>query len=284
MKVNNSVRSVGYFGARLLELYTQKRISRAAAELAFFLILSIFPLLIVLHAMLAQFMPGLSLTLDEFANIIPSVALEVLGDYLEYVGSHNSNAMLTAGIIGLFTASAAAFRSIHNIMSDIFGHPRFHGVSGLIFSFVFSVLFLMTIYFSILVLVSGGWIMNFIAGVLPALRAVRLWQSLKYPLMLVLSVLMIWGLYRLTTPSDVVMPTFFGALLSAVLLVVTSLIFSQFISMSSRYPLVYGSLASIVILMLWMYICGIILIMGNAVNSLLMENRGTAGPLPENKQ
>ena len=36
--------------------------------------------------------------------------------------------------------------------------------------------------------------------------------------------------------------------------------------MSSRYSLVYGSLASVIILMLWLYLCGNIVNLGNVLN------------------
>ncbi|MEA4954313.1 MAG: YhjD/YihY/BrkB family envelope integrity protein, partial [Pseudoflavonifractor sp.] len=45
-----------------------------------------------------------------------------------------------------------------------------------------------------------------------------------------------------------------------------SVLFSWFIGLSSRYSLVYGSLASVIILMVWLYLCGNILILGNCVN------------------
>ena len=45
--------------------------------------------------------------------------------------------------------------------------------------------------------------------------------------------------------------------------------FSEMVSFSVRYSLVYGSLASVIILMLWLYFFGNILIMGNTVNYLL---------------
>ena len=48
---------------------------------------------------------------------------------------------------------------------------------------------------------------------------------------------------------------------------------SAMVSMSVRYSLVYGSLASLVILMLWLYVFGNILIMGNALNFLIGERR-----------
>lgn len=36
--------------------------------------------------------------------------------------------------------------------------------------------------------------------------------------------------------------------------------------MSSRYSLIYGSLASVIILLVWLYLCGNILILGNVFN------------------
>ena len=44
---------------------------------------------------------------------------------------------------------------------------------------------------------------------------------------------------------------------------------SRAIDFSARYSLVYGSLASMVILMVWLYFCGNILIMGSVLNVLL---------------
>ena len=44
-----------------------------------------------------------------------------------------------------------------------------------------------------------------------------------------------------------------------------SAVFSWFIGMSSRYALVYGSLASLVILLVWLYLCGNILLLGAVV-------------------
>ena len=40
----------------------------------------------------------------------------------------------------------------------------------------------------------------------------------------------------------------------------------MFISLSTRYSTVYGSLASVIILMLWLYLCGNIVNLGNVLN------------------
>ena len=51
------------------------------------------------------------------------------------------------------------------------------------------------------------------------------------------------------------------------------MIFSALMSNSARYSLVYGSLASVIIMLVWLYLCGNILIMGNVVNYVLFSRR-----------
>ncbi len=265
-------RVVGY-SKELFEIYVNKRVSRSAAELSYFLTLSIFPTLICVHAMLIKFLPGISLTLDELKGIIPTETLDIISDYLQYVSVHNSKTLLTAGILGMATTSAAAFRSIHSVMGDIQGVSRFRGVFALLFSFVFSLVFMAAIYFGIIVMVTGDWLIGFIGRVFPMLAGLAIWNVLKFPLMLVIFVLIIYGLYRITAPANIRSTYFQGAVTAAIILVLVSVLFSWFISMSTRYPLIYGSLASIIIFMLWIYICGQILIMGNALNVVLRRHK-----------
>lgn len=270
--VRKAEQLVGYI-RELIEIYVNNRVSRSAAELSYFLTLSIFPTLICVHAMLIKFLPGISLTVDELKGIIPSETLDIISDYLQYVSVHNSKTLLTAGILGMATTSAAAFRSIHSIMGDIQGKSRFRGIFALLFSFVFSLVFMAAIYFGIIVMVTGDWLIGFIGQLFPMLAGLALWNILKFPLMLVIFVFIIYGLYRITAPANTRGNFFQGAVSAAIILVLVSVLFSWFISMSTRYPLIYGSLASIIIFMLWIYICGQILIMGNALNVVLRRHR-----------
>ncbi len=80
--------------------------------------------------------------------------------------------------------------------------------------------------------------------------------------------LLVLAVYRLGTPKREfqLRPMLVGALLCSGALVVASGAFSWFIGMSSRYSLLYGSLASIIILLLWLYLCGTILLLGAVFN------------------
>lgn len=268
----------------LAEIYVRNHVPRSAAELAYFLMLSVFPTLICVQALTARFLPGISLSLEELNGIFPSDTLQIITDYLWYINTHQSNALLTAGVLGMATSSAAAFRSIHSIMGDIQGVSRFKGLFALIFSFAFSLVFLAAIYFAIIVMVTGDWLINRITGMWPVLSQLAIWNSLRFPLMLVIFTLIIYGLYRITAPSNVRSHFFPGASTAAVAIVLVSALFSSFIGMSTRYPLIYGSLASIIIFMLWLHVCGQILIMGNALNVVLRRHRPEAAEREEAKE
>lgn len=273
MKMVRKTENIVVYIRELIEIYVTNHVPRSAAELSYFLTLSIFPTLICVHAMIVKFLPGISLTLDELKGIVPTETLDVISDYLSYVAVHNSKALLTAGILGMATTSAAAFRSIHRIMGDIQGVSRFRGIFALLFSFVFSLIFMAAIYFAIIVMVTGDWLIRLIGNIIPIFAELAVWNTLKFPVMLVIFVLIIYGLYRITAPANTRGTFFPGAVSAAVILVLVSVLFSWFISMSTKYPLIYGSLASIIIFMLWIYICGQILIMGNALNVVLRRHK-----------
>ena len=57
-----------------------------------------------------------------------------------------------------------------------------------------------------------------------------------------------------------------GALAGTLGIVLMSWIFSVFIAASVRYPLVYGSLASLILLMFWLFLCCQVIYLGAAVN------------------
>lgn len=261
------------FISEMVDIYVNKRIPRSAAELSYFITLSIFPTLICVHAMLMNLLPGIELPMDELSRLVPTGTITIIEDYIKYVSAHNNQTLLTAGIIGMATTSAAAFRSIHSTMGDIQGKSRFRGIFALLFSFLFSLIFLAVIYFSAIVMITGDWLIRAITNLFPLLSGLELWSIIKFPLLFVIFIFMIYALYRITAPKELKGDFLFGAFMAAAVLLLVSVVFSWFISMSSRYPLVYGSLASIIIFMLWMYTCGQILYMGNALNVVIRHRR-----------
>ena len=115
-----------------------------------------------------------------------------------------------------------------------------------------------------------------LAELIPLRLLSQLWGWLRYLLLFFCVLLLVLAVYRMGTPpplrreKKVLRLT---ALLSAGALVACSVLFSWFIGMSSRYSLVYGSLASLIILLVWLYFCGNILLVGAVAGRVWFHRR-----------
>ncbi len=259
----------------LAQTYARKRISRSAASLSYFLTLSVFPMLICVYVLMGKYFPDTGVMLDFLRDFLPDETLDAIRDYLVYIGTRNHQSMLAAGLIGMATTSAATFRAVHNIMADLRGKPRYTGLLSLLISFLFSFVFLAAVYFAAIVMITGNWFITMLNSHLSYLDISESWNWVRFLLLFGILLAIIYGLYKLTAPiGEEAVVIFPGALTAAVAMVGVSIIFSMFIGLSVRYPLIYGSLASVIILMLWFYFSALVVIMGNAINVLLERRRG----------
>ena len=257
----------------IVDLYFSKRVSRSAAELAYFLILSFFPALICINAVIGTLNLDVVSLLEEAAVIIPEAALAVLTEYVRYITTNQSHALLVGGIIMMLFSASAAMRSLMNVMDDIYERRAYSGLWQIVASVVFSVLFLLTIYLSLVVVLTGNWFFHLLEEFihrLPRLAHVTrpgVWQWLRFLIWFCLVMAVVWRVSRATAPRGRPRPPILtGAFLASGALVLASVLFSYFIGLSSRYSLIYGSLGSVVILLVWLYLCGNIIILGSCFN------------------
>lgn len=257
------------FVFELVELYFSKRIARSAAALAYFLILTFFPVLICINAFIGLLHLDVNMVMLAAEPFLPVESLGVLGDYLRYINENQSTGLLIAGLgVTIFSASSA-FRTLMSTMDELYDRTSYTGVWQMVASFVFSALLLVTIYLSIVVLLTGEWLFSLLVRFLN-LDAASLpwdWQWIRFFLLFALVLLFVLVVYRMSAPRGQPRPPILtGGILAAITLVGASILFSWFIGLSSRYSLVYGSLASVIILLAWLYLCGNILMLGNVFN------------------
>ena len=201
--VNKSISFVKEFA----RLYTGKHITRSSAALSYYLTMTIFPLIICLYTMLGNSYSKAMRVLSFAEKFMAAGTASSIEDFLLYVASNNSNAMMVAGLTVLVTSASSACRSLQATIGDMQGGQRFQGL------FV-----------------------------------------------------IIWGVSEISKRSSDNYHTFGGAILSTVASVVVCVVFSIFISASAKYPLVYGSLASVILLMFWLYTCCLMIYCGAVFN------------------
>ena len=251
----------------MVEIYLRRNVARSAAALSYYLTISVFPFLICVSAILGNMHVAEPDIVAFLSEIVPTEAFSIIIDFLNYVGRNRTELMIAIGVAAMVTSSSAAFRSFTGIMGEIQGEMRYSGVLRGVLSFILSIVFLAVVYISGFVIVSGEWLIQEFEARFGFGDLLALWKWVRFVLLFLFLFGIIFGVYILTAPKGTKMifrlP---GAFAASIVLVAASAIYSKLISASLRYALLYGSLASFIILMIWLYTCGIILIMANVFN------------------
>ena len=260
---------------RVIYYYNSKQIPLASAALCYYMMMSFFPLIICLYTLLGNNYARAGAILSFAENMLSADTVRALRTFLNYVAVNHSQAMFVAGIAVLLTTASAGMRSIQVTLGRMQGGRRFPGIKGFLASLVFAVAFLITTWFGILVMFTSRDLLSILNERLPFIDISAGWQTIKYLLLGGMLFLVLWGIFSVSRTRESSFPTWPGALLGALAMLAVSFLFSIFIAASARYPLVYGSLTSIILLMLWMFFSCQAMYVGAAFNIALRDLRGT---------
>ena len=270
------------FALDTAELFMKVGGSRSAAALSYFLILTLFPLLVCVNYLIGLFHLDLENLLRSLDQLLPPGTPAVIGEYLRYVADSQSPALLLASLFTILVSASAGMRTLLAAMDELHEVAHVNPLARMAFSVALSALFLLTIYLSVVVLFTGEWFFRLLeenlprntAQLLPLDVLEELWPRFRYVLLFCFVLLLVLLVYRAGAPRGSIRPAvvLLSSLLAALVISAASVIFSWFIGMSSRYDLVYGSLASLIILLVWLYLCGNLLLLG-AVTGRVLEDR-----------
>lgn len=254
----------------MADIFLTRRVTRSAAEIAYYMVMALFPVIICMYDLLALILrdPTAVLRIVE-TLVLPRETQALVSEFLIYVSGNTSQVMFIAALFVMITSASAAFRAMAAIVSEIHGDKRFGIVSSTVVSVVFSVAFLLVLYLCVLLMLTGKHFLLWLDALMPRVSIIWSWTWVRFLVLFAILLMMILILYRLTTPrrtSHRVLP---GALFSAVGIVVMSILLSWLIGNSAKYSLVYGSLASVVILLFWFHVFGLLLILDVVLNHAL---------------
>jgi len=262
----------------IIKVLFSKPIARSAAALSYYLTLSIFPFLICASVIIGSLNIQDTDAFALLSGAVPEAAFTTISGYLENISGSGSGLVFVIGLTAMLTSSSAAFRSFTSIMGEIQGKMRFSGIWGWVISFIFSIMLLAAIYGSAIIILSGEWLMQLIGVHFASLEVTAIWNWIRFVILFLLLFTVIYSVYIISAPKYATrMSRFPGALTASVVLVATSMLYSQLITASIRYQILYGSLASFVILMVWLYTCSIIIIVANVLNILISKQKEVKG-------
>lgn len=260
------------------ETYFSKEIPRAAAGLAYFLLLTLFPMFLCINAFLGVLQLDSTVILSLMSGLFPQTSLEIIETYLSYISGNQSGGLLFAGLLMVITTASAAFRSMMRAMEDIYERPRRKGVHGFVVSILFPLVLLVTIYLAIVMILMGDWVLTWLSVHVNLGFFIFFWKNLRFLILFLVFFLFVMMISRVSVSRDAPKaPIVVASMISSCALVASSVLFSWFISLSTRYSLVYGSLVSVVVMMVWLYLCSNILLAGNIIAKIWYDRKGRKG-------
>ena len=125
----------------MADTFLARRVTRSAAELAYCMVMALFPAIICMYDLLALILrdPTAVLRIVE-TLVLPRETQALVSEFLTYVSGNTSEVMFFAALFVMITSASAAFRAMAAIVGEIHGGKRFGIVRSTIVSVAFSAL------------------------------------------------------------------------------------------------------------------------------------------------
>jgi membrane protein len=260
---------------RTLTEFKEDKLNHWAAALTYYAVLSLFPALIVLVSLAGIVASPQTVTTfltDTIAAIGPDSAVETFKGPIESVTSSSGTAgiMAIVGVVSaLWSASGyvGAFTEASNTIYEVEeGRPVWKKKPlQLLITFVC----IMLVAVTALALVLTGPLAKAVGDAIGlGDTAVTLWQYGKWPVLLGLVVLILHILYFASPNAKVgVKWVSGGTIITLVIWLVASALFALYVSMFGSYNKTYGSLAGVVVFLLWLWITNMAVLFGVEFNA-----------------
>ena len=276
-----TTKSWHYLLRRTLREFVRDECPDLAAGLTYFGVLAVLPALIALVSTLGvvgQRSASVSTILDVAERVVPTAGLDLIRPVLERL-TQSSGATLglvlgiaaglwfVAGYVGAFG------RAMNRIYGISEGRPIWKLQPQML---LVTVLFGLLCFFAVLLLVISGPLARAVGSVLGlGSTAVLIWNISKWPVLAGIVLVVVALLYYIT--PNVRQPRFRwlspGALLAIITWLTGSALFGLYVANFSSYDAVYGSLAGVIVFLVWLWVSNAALLLGAELDAEIERAR-----------
>ncbi|MBT2368114.1 YihY/virulence factor BrkB family protein [Streptomyces sp. ISL-10] len=283
-------RSWGAVLKRTLKEFKEDNLTDWAAALTYYGVLAIFPALLALISILGLLGSStIKPLIDNLGSLAPGSVRDILNSMLTQLQSSQGKAgiaLIIGLVVALWSASGyiAAFMRASNAVYDIGeGRPVWKTLPTRLVITVVVVVLLALIAIGVVFTGALAQKTGQVLGI--GDTAMTVWNIAKWPVMVILFSLIIALLYwaspnvkrgfRWVTP---------GSLLAVLIWLVASALFALYVANFSSYDRTYGSLAAVIIFLIWLWISNIAILLGLEFNAELERERAIGAGHPPGEE
>lgn len=252
-----------------------------AAELAFFFLMSMLPIMIIMAEIMGVFSLSIDLVENLLGNYIAEDMIETVSQFFNYKSSGTFSILFI--IFALWSASKAQFSMIRIANFTYTGENKGRGfIKERLRAMATLLTTILLLVFSLAILIYGEPILSGVAYYVEKILSLpfgfnELWLFLRWPVAVAFYFVGITFInYILPSQRLALKKIIPGSIITSGGMLVTTWVYSVYISGFSNYDLFYGGLASIVGLLMWFYILAYVIVIGIIFNAILMEEAEAA--------
>lgn len=271
----------GRLAGDMIRRYYVHDVARDSAALTYYLLFAIFPLLIFVSTLLGVLELDIASITAVLTPILPSDVVDIIRTYLEYVAANQSRQLLWFSLIFSIWFPMRSTGCLMHSLRKAFGRSAPENILlGQLRTLLFTIWMIFVIGLTLALVVVGRRALYFLSGFLPLSETfISVWGYLRFIILGLVMAISLGILYQLALgqrrPLREVLPGV-GSSLAAWLLL--SMAFSYYVENMARYAQLYGSIATIVVVLLWLYMSGQVLILGAELSASLIHRKKHAAP------
>ena len=246
-----------------------------ANNLTFKMLLSLFPSVLILMSMLSYFNIDPSYLIASLKGSLPDDIMNVAVPFIIDLTQIKNPGILSFSIVFLIYSASGGFNTVMQGINKAYGqkdlrnffHRRFVSIVLLVF-------FIIAIVFSLVMLIFSDNVYHFITGHFPNLYMLEsIFSFVGYILTVGVLLICVVAINFLALARKKQLPQLLpGSCFTVVCWVILSKGFNIYVNNFSRYSALYGSVAGIMILMLWLNLICMVLLVGSEINAVISKS------------
>ncbi|AWE08750.1 ribonuclease [Lysinibacillus sp. 2017] len=245
--------------------------SGMGAQLAYFFLLSFFPMLIFMVTLLPYLNLEQGQIFDFMSDIMPEEVYGLIEGTLTDVLNKQNGGLLSIGILGTIWSASKGVDALMKALNRAYDVERKAGILNRIWSLIFTISLVAVILIALVLPIFGHQIGNVIFSYIGVEKSFEIiWTSVRWiipPVLILIVLTVMYWIVPNTDPRLTIISVFPGASFAMVGWLALTYGFSFYINNFGNYSATYGSIGGVIILMLWLYFTGMILIFGGLLNA-----------------
>lgn len=260
---------------KLWQIMNESDVRILPGQIAYFLLLSIFPMLMLVGWIVSRFSMPLEELLDFFEKTLPTDVYDTLLPFIKGKGFDIDVGLFI--ILGFILASNGT-HSIILAANKLYGFKDDDWIKRRIKAIILIILIIGLILITMAVLAFGNDITKMIFDLLKVETKGNILYKLiiyiKWPIAMFVILIILKMIYVIAPDKKIkAKNTTRGAIFSTISIAIITYIYSRFFLKFNNYDVFYGSLSNIVIMMIWIYLVAFIMVVGIAINVNDYRNR-----------